>query len=141
MTVNIFSFIGIIMLLGLVTKNGILLVDYANVLVARGNTVMQAARQAALTRFRPVLMTAVSTILGMLPVALGYGAGGTARSPMGVSISMGMFASTALTLLVIPVVYTLLQALQDRILRHKMVSALVVLVLVLAAAILFWLGR
>jgi len=141
MTVNIFSFIGIIMLLGLVTKNGILLVDYANVLVARGNTVMQAARQAALTRFRPVLMTAVSTILGMLPVALGYGAGGTARSPMGVSISMGMFASTALTLLVIPVVYTLLQALQDRILRHKMMSALVVLVLVLAAAVLFWLGR
>ncbi|MDZ7762173.1 MAG: efflux RND transporter permease subunit [Desulfovermiculus sp.] len=141
MTVNIFSFIGIIMLLGLVTKNGILLVDYANVLVARGNTVMQAARQAALTRFRPVLMTAISTILGMLPVALGYGAGGTARSPMGVCITMGMFASTALTLLVIPVVYTLLHALQDRILRHKMVSALVVLVLVLAAAVLFWLGR
>jgi multidrug efflux pump subunit AcrB len=138
MTINIFSFIGIIMLLGLVTKNGILLVDFANVLVARGNTVMQAARQAALTRFRPVLMTAISTILGMLPVALGYGAGGTARSPMGVSISMGMFASTALTLLVIPVVYTLLHALQEKILRHKLLSACVALILLLAALGLFW---
>ena len=141
MTINIFSFIGIIMLLGLVTKNGILLVDYANVLVARGNTVMQAARQAALTRFRPVLMTAISTILGMLPVALGYGAGGTARSPMGVCISMGMFASTALTLLVIPVVYTLLHALQERILGHKLAAALVALGLLLAAAGLVWWGQ
>ncbi|MFP4050003.1 MAG: efflux RND transporter permease subunit [Desulfovermiculus sp.] len=138
MTFNIFSFIGVIMLLGLVTKNGILLVDFANVLVARGYTVMQAARQAALTRFRPVLMTAVSTILGMLPIALGYGAGGTARSPMGVSISMGMFASTALTLLVIPVIYTLLHALQERILRHKLVAASVALILLLAALGLFW---
>ncbi|MFP4259059.1 MAG: efflux RND transporter permease subunit [Desulfovermiculus sp.] len=141
MTFNIFSFIGVIMLLGLVTKNGILLVDFANVLVARGYTVMQAARQAALTRFRPVLMTAVSTILGMLPIALGYGAGGTARSPMGVSISMGMFASTALTLLVIPVVYTLLHALQERILRHKLVAASVALILLLAALGLFWWAR
>lgn len=99
---------------------------------------MQAARQAALTRFRPVLMTAISTILGMLPVALGYGAGGTARSPMGVSISMGMFASTALTLLVIPVVYTLLHALQEKILRHKLLSACVALILLLAALGLFW---
>ncbi len=139
MTFNIFSFIGVIMLLGLVTKNGILLVDYANVLVARGNTVRQAAREAALTRFRPVLMTAISTILGMLPIALGYGAGGAARSPMGVSISMGMFASTALTLLVIPVVYTLLHALQDRILRHKLLSFGIALVLaLLAGGILWW---
>ena len=141
MTINIFFFFFIIMLLGLVTKNGILLVDYANVLVARGNTVMQAARQAALTRFRPVLMTAISTILGMLPVALGYGAGGTARSPMGVCISMGMFASTALTLLVIPVVYTLLHALQERILGHKLAAALVALGLLLAAAGLVWWGQ
>ncbi|MFO7876963.1 MAG: efflux RND transporter permease subunit [Desulfovermiculus sp.] len=137
MTFNIFSFIGVIMLLGLVTKNGILLVDYANVLVARGNTVMHAARQAAMTRFRPVLMTAISTILGMLPIALGFGAGGTARSPMGVSISMGMFASTALTLLVIPVVYTLMHALQEKILRHKLLSACVALIL-LAVLGLFW---
>ncbi|MFP3982979.1 MAG: efflux RND transporter permease subunit [Desulfurivibrionaceae bacterium] len=119
MTINIFSFIGIIMLLGLVTKNAILLVDYANVLVARGNTVMEAARQAARVRFRPVLMTAISTILGMLPIALAYGAGGEARAPMGVAVSMGMLGATALTLLVIPVAYTLFDALQIRLTRHK----------------------
>ncbi|MFP3979917.1 MAG: efflux RND transporter permease subunit [Desulfobacterales bacterium] len=122
MTMNIFSFIGIIMLLGLVTKNAILLVDYANVLVARGNAVMDAARQAARVRFRPVLMTAISTILGMMPIALGYGAGGEARAPMGVAISMGMFAATALTLLVIPVAYTLFNALQVKIMRHRLLS-------------------
>jgi multidrug efflux pump subunit AcrB len=119
MTMNIFSFIGLIMLMGLVTKNGILLVDYANVLLARGNTVMESARQAAQVRFRPVLMTAISTILGMMPIALGYGAGGAARAPMGVAISMGMFAATALTLLVIPVVYTIFDGLQRIILRHR----------------------
>ena len=125
MTMNIFSFIGIIMLLGLVTKNGILLVDYANVLVARGYSVMEAARQAGMVRFRPVLMTAISTILGILPIALGYGAGGEARMPMGVCISMGMFAATALTLLVIPVVYTLFDGLQRKILGHKALSFLI----------------
>jgi len=137
MTMNIFSFIGLIMLLGLVTKNGILLVDYANVLKARGAPVIEAARQAAQVRFRPVLMTAVSTILGMTPIALGYGAGGAARSPMGVAITMGMLASTALTLLVIPVVYTLFDSLQVRILRHKAFSALIVAALALLSAALY----
>ncbi|MFO7932070.1 MAG: efflux RND transporter permease subunit [Desulfosalsimonas sp.] len=122
MTMNIFSFIGIIMLLGLVTKNAILMVDYANVLVARGNTVREAARNAARVRFRPVLMTAISTILGMTPIAMGFGAGGEARAPMGIAISMGMLAATALTLLVIPVVYTLFDALQGKILRHRLLS-------------------
>jgi multidrug efflux pump subunit AcrB len=132
MTMNIFSFIGIIMLLGLVTKNAILLVDYANVLVARGNTVREASHQAARVRFRPVLMTAISTILGMAPIAMGFGAGGEARAPMGVAISMGMFAATALTLLVIPVAYTLFDALQIKIQRHKIIS---IVIAALAAAI------
>lgn len=138
MTINIFSFIGIIMLLGLVTKNAILLVDYANVLVARGNPVMEAARQAARVRFRPVLMTAISTILGMLPIALGYGAGGEARAPMGVAVSMGMFAATALTLIVIPVVYTLFDALQGKIMRHKLLS-LVAAAFIAALAAMYYL--
>jgi multidrug efflux pump subunit AcrB len=115
MTFNIFAFIGLIMLVGLVTKSGILLVDYANVLVARGDSVIDAARQAARTRFRPVTMTAASTILGMLPIALGYGAGGNARAAMGVVIALGNFVSTALTLLVIPVIYVLLARLQEKI--------------------------
>ncbi len=140
MTINIFSFIGIIMLLGLVTKNGILLVDYANVLVARGHSVIEAANQAAQVRFRPVLMTAVSTILGMMPIALGYGAGGTARSPMGVAITMGMFASTALTLLVIPVVYTLFDSLQARILQHKILSLLGLIIITVLIGLFYYLA-
>lgn len=112
MTFNIFSFIGLIMLLGLVTKNAILLTDYTNVLVARGREVREAAQMAAKVRFRPVLMTAFSTILGMLPLALGYGAGGESRSPLGVSVAFGMMTATGLTLVVIPVVYTLFDDLQ-----------------------------
>ncbi|MDZ7833101.1 MAG: efflux RND transporter permease subunit [Desulfobacterales bacterium] len=137
MTLNIFSFIGVIMLLGLVTKNGILLVDYANVLVARGYSVMEAARQAGMVRFRPVLMTAISTILGIMPIALGFGAGGEARAPMGVCISMGMFAATALTLLVIPAVYTLFDALQRKILANRGISTLLFLILIAAGTILY----
>lgn len=107
MTFSVFTFIGTIMLVGLVTKNGILLIDYTNVLVARGHRVMEAAREAGKVRFRPVLMTAMSTILGMMPIALGYGAGGESRAPMGWSVAGGMFTATGLTLVVIPVVYTL----------------------------------
>ncbi|MDY6822903.1 MAG: efflux RND transporter permease subunit [Thermodesulfobacteriota bacterium] len=137
MTINIFSFIGIIMLLGLVTKNGILLVDYANILVARGETVMEAARQAALVRFRPVLMTAISTMLGMLPIALGFGAGGTSRSPMGVAITLGMLASTLLTLVVIPVIYTLFDSLQKTIIRHRRLAVAILLALAIFIAIMY----
>ena len=112
MTFSMFTFIGLIMLLGLVTKNAILLLDYANVLVARGRTVIDAARESAQVRFRPVLMTAISTVLGMLPIALGYGAGAEARSSLGISVGAGMLVSTMLTLVVIPVVYTILDQLQ-----------------------------
>ncbi len=107
MTFSVFVFIGTIMLIGLVTKNGILLIDYANIFVERGHNVVEAAREAGRIRFRPVLMTAVSTILGMMPIALGYGAGGESRAPMGWTVAAGMFTASALTLIVIPVVYTL----------------------------------
>ncbi|MFP4391878.1 MAG: efflux RND transporter permease subunit [Desulfohalobiaceae bacterium] len=116
MNFSVLAFIGLIMLMGLVTKNSILLVDYTNILVARGKTPVQAALEAGRERFRPVLMTAISTILGMMPIALGYGAGGEARAPLGVSVLAGMFSATALTLIVTPVVYTLFNQLQDYIL-------------------------
>ncbi len=109
---NVYAFIGVIMLLGLVTKNAILVVDYTNVLVARGHEPLAAAKEAAAIRFRPVLMTAFSTVLGMMPIALGFGAGGEARMPLGVAVAGGMLASTALTLVVVPVVYTLIAELQ-----------------------------
>jgi multidrug efflux pump subunit AcrB len=121
MNFSIFAFIGLIFLVGLVTKTGILLVDYTNVLVARGLTVREAVQQAAETRFRPVIMTSASSILGMLPIALGYGAGGEARAPMGVVIALGNFVSTSLTLLVIPVAYTLVDDLQ-KIVRRRILK-------------------
>lgn len=106
MPLSIFAFIGLIMLLGLVTKNSILLVDYTNVLIARGYSTIEAAKEAGKDRFRPVLMTAFSTMLGMMPIAVGFGAGGEVRSPLGVCVAAGLFTSTALTLIVIPVVFS-----------------------------------
>lgn len=115
MEFSVFAFIGLIMLMGLVTKNAILLVDYTLVLEARGHDIVSAAREAARVRFRPVLMTACSTILGMLPIALGYGAGGEARSPLGVSVAVGIASSTLLTLVVVPVVFTLVDSARRRV--------------------------
>jgi len=116
MTFNIFSFIGIIMLTGMATKNAILMVDYSNVLVRRGRSLMEAAREAASIRFRPVVMTTLSTVLGMMPIAFGYGAGGEARAPLGVAVAAGLLATTGLTLIIIPVVYTLVDTLQQKVL-------------------------
>jgi multidrug efflux pump subunit AcrB len=105
MTLNLFSMIGIILLFGLVTKNSILLVDYANQLRERGLDKVEAMRRAAPIRMRPVLMTAIAMIFGALPAALGIGPGAETRSPMAVAAAAGMVSSTALTLLVVPVFY------------------------------------
>ncbi|MDZ7670382.1 MAG: efflux RND transporter permease subunit [Gammaproteobacteria bacterium] len=117
MEFSVFAFIGLIMLMGLVTKNAILLVDYTLVLIARGRDTVSAAKEAARVRFRPVLMTACSTILGMMPIAFGFGAGGEARSPLGVSVAVGIGSSTLLTLVVIPVVFTLFDSARRRLQR------------------------
>lgn len=105
-TMNIFSQIGQIMLVGLVTKNGILIVEFANQRKATGLSVMQAVRSAAAARFRPILMTSLSTILGILPIAIGLGSGGESRVSMGIAVVGGMMFSTILTLYVIPAVYS-----------------------------------
>lgn len=107
-TLNIFSLIGFIMMMGLVTKNAILLVDYTNTLRSRGMEKTEALLTAGPVRLRPILMTALTTIFAMLPIALGYSEGGEARSPMGVAVVGGMTTSTFLTLVIIPVVYSLL---------------------------------
>jgi multidrug efflux pump subunit AcrB len=112
MTLNIYSAIGIILLMGIVTKNAILLVDYTNTLRSRGMDRMDAVLQAAQVRLRPILMTAVSTGFGVLPIALGWGAGAESRRPMGVAVLGGMITSTLLTLIVVPIVYTYLDDLQ-----------------------------
>jgi multidrug efflux pump len=107
-TLNIFSQIGIIMLIGLVTKNGILIVEFANQRKDQGMDVEQAIFGAAVSRFRPILMTSLSTILGILPIALALGAGAESRVPMGAAVIGGLAFSTVLTLFIIPGVYTFL---------------------------------
>jgi multidrug efflux pump len=107
MTVNVYSFIGMVMLVGLVTKNSILLVDCANGLRAQGHDLVAAVARAGALRLRPILMTAISTLFGALPVALGLGAGAESRRPLGVAVVGGMAVSTLLTLVLVPVAYTL----------------------------------
>ncbi len=105
-TINIMSLIGLIMLMGLVTKNAILLVDYAKVLRARGMDRTEAVITAGRTRLRPIMMTTLAMIFGMLPLALALGAGAEMRAPMARAVIGGLITSTVLTLLVVPVVYT-----------------------------------
>jgi HAE1 family hydrophobic/amphiphilic exporter-1 len=107
-TINLFSLIGIILLFGLVTKNSILLVDYANQLRAHGMDKVEAMRTAAPVRMRPVLMTAISMIFGVLPAALQIGPGSETRVPLAIATATGMLSSMVLTLLVVPVVYLVL---------------------------------
>jgi HAE1 family hydrophobic/amphiphilic exporter-1 len=106
-SLNLFSLIGILLLFGLVTKNSILLVDYANKLRNDGMDKIEAIRTAAPIRMRPVLMTALSMIFGVLPAAIGIGPGAESRTPMAIATAAGMFSSTLLTLLVVPVFYVL----------------------------------
>ncbi len=105
-TMNIFSQIGIIMLIGLVAKNGILIVEFANQKQEAGNDLMTAIREASLQRLRPILMTSVSTVLGLLPLALATGEGANQRIAMGTAVVGGMLVSTFLTMYVVPAVYT-----------------------------------
>lgn len=107
-TLNIYSQIGLIMLIGLVTKNSILIVEFANQLRERGMQITQAVIEASAIRLRPILMTSFSTIFGILPIAIGLGAGGEARRPLGLAVVGGMLFSTFLTLVLVPVVYTML---------------------------------
>jgi HAE1 family hydrophobic/amphiphilic exporter-1 len=112
---SIFGMIGIIMLMGLVTKNAILLVDYTNTLRERGLDREEALLRAGPVRLRPILMTTTAMIFGMLPVAMGMGEGAEARAPMAICVIGGLITSTFLTLLVVPVVYSLLDGLSQRV--------------------------
>jgi HAE1 family hydrophobic/amphiphilic exporter-1 len=107
-TINIMSLIGLIMLMGLVTKNAILLVDYAKVLQERGMARRDAVILAGRTRLRPIVMTTLAMIFGMLPLAFAIGAGAEMRAPMARAVVGGLLTSTLLTLLVVPVMYTVM---------------------------------
>lgn len=112
-TLNIFSIIGVIMLMGLVTKNAILIVDFINVAVKNGEERTTAILNAGRTRLRPILMTTAAMVMGMVPLALGLGEGAEQRAPMAHAIIGGVVTSTLLTLIVVPVVYTYLDDLKQ----------------------------
>jgi hydrophobic/amphiphilic exporter-1 (mainly G- bacteria), HAE1 family len=118
-TMNMMSMIGIVMLMGLVTKNAILLVDYTNTLRKRGLARDDAILRAGPVRLRPILMTTTAMVFGMLPVALGIGAGSEMRAPMAICVIGGLLSSMFLTLVLVPVVYTLMDDLSHRFRRAK----------------------
>ncbi|HEY0022959.1 MAG TPA: efflux RND transporter permease subunit [Longimicrobium sp.] len=120
---NVFTMIGIIMLMGLVTKNGILLVDFANQQREEGMGRREALLSAGRTRLRPIIMTTVAMIFGMLPLALALGEGAEQRAPMGRAVIGGLITSTLLTLFVVPVVYTLLDDFTNRLFRRGATKA------------------
>ncbi len=118
-TLNLFSQIGMILLIGIVTKNSILLVEYANQLKGRGLDSVEAMLEAGRIRLRPILMTSVATIFALMPIALGLGAGAASRRPLGYAVVGGLVFSTALTLYLVPAVYTLFDALGARLRGRK----------------------
>jgi HAE1 family hydrophobic/amphiphilic exporter-1 len=113
-SLNIFSILGIIMLVGLVAKNAILLVDFANQLKERGYKVFDALLESGRTRLRPILMTTIAMVIGMLPLALATGAGAEWKNGMAWALIGGLTSSMLLTLVVVPVVYVIIDKLKDR---------------------------
>ena len=107
-TINIVALIGVIMLAGIVVNNAIVLVDLINQLRAQGVERIEAIMEAGRARLRPILMTSLTTALGLLPMAMGFGEGSEVRTPMAITVIGGLVVSTLLTLLVIPVVYSLM---------------------------------
>jgi multidrug efflux pump len=114
-TLNLYSQIGMILLIGLVAKNSILLVEYTNQLREKGLDIVAALLEAGRIRLRPILMTSVATIMGAVPVAYGVGAGSAARKPLGYAIVGGVFFSTALTLFVVPIAYLMFDSAVQRV--------------------------
>lgn len=106
------------MLMGIVKKNGILIVDFARQRVDAGESAEQAIHDASMDRFRPIIMTTLTAVIGAVPVALGYGADGASRRPLGLVIVGGLVASQFITLYVTPVIYLYLEQFQERVLNR-----------------------
>ena len=109
--------LGLIMLAGIVVNNAIVLIDYANILRSRGMELKKAVVQAGEVRLRPILVTTSTTVLGLLPMALGLGDGAEIRTPMAITVIFGLISSTVLTLLIIPSLYFLVESARERFLR------------------------
>ncbi len=120
---GLFALIGIVLLMGLVTKNSILLVDYALLNQREGKPLYEAVIESGVARLRPILMTTIAMITGMMPIALGIGAGSETRSPMAIAVIGGLMTSTLLTLVVVPVIFTYIDSFQSLILGRLLKGA------------------
>lgn len=112
---SLYAFIGLFMLMGIVKKNGIMIVDFAIQRVAQGKTAEQSIHDASMNRFRPILMTTLAAVMGATPIALGWGADGSSRRPLGLVIVGGLLVSQLITLYVTPVIYLYLEVLQEKV--------------------------
>jgi len=122
---SVYAFVGVIMLVGLVKKNGIMMVDFAVSAQHDGKTPTDAILEACRVRFRPIMMTTMSALVGTLPIALGYGAGGESRRPLGLAVVGGLLVSQLLTLYITPVYYVYIEAVRQRLSRRRARSSAV----------------
>ena len=118
---NLYAFVGVIMLVGLVKKNGIMMVDFAVEAQRQGKTPAEAIHEACLVRFRPIMMTTMAALVGTLPIALGLGAGAESRRPLGLAVVGGLVVSQLLTLYITPVYYVYIEGLRLRLARRRSV--------------------
>lgn len=115
---SLYAFIGMFMLMGIVKKNGILIVDFAEQRIAQGMNDMDAIHEASMARFRPIMMTTLAALMGALPIAVGYGADGESRKPLGLVVVGGLIVSQFITLYVTPAIYMYLEEFQERVLNR-----------------------
>ena len=116
---SLYAFVGMFMLMGIVKKNGILIVDFARHRVAAGEAAEKAIHDASMDRFRPIIMTTLAAVFGALPIALGFGADGASRRPLGLVIVGGLIVSQFITLYITPVIYLYLEDFQEKVLDRS----------------------